>query len=468
MRTNGADFGVVGLGVMGRNLALNVERHGYTVAVYNRTTKRTEAFVAERPERRWVPSSSLRGFVASLAAPRRILAMVKAGHATDAVLKELFPLLAGGDVVIDGSNAHYLDTDRRIEQAEASGLLYLGAGVSGGAEGALRGPAIMPGGTEHAYDLVGSLLESIAAEGPAGPCCSYLGPGSAGHYVKIVHNGIEYAVMQVLAEVYDLLHRGDGRSATEIADVFAAWNAGWLDSYLVEISERILRTTDGDTGEPLVDAILDQAEQKGTGKWSSQAALDLGTPAPMIAAAVYARFVSARKDERSDVADRLAGPSADGKMDLGALGSAALLAVMAAYAEGFRQLGDASRERGYGFELAEIARIWMDGCIIRSRLLEPIRSVLLEAPDVAFLLAVEPFTGWWSEHQDGLRRTIAQAHHRGIPVPAMSAALNAIDAYRARRLPANLIQAQRDAFGAHGYRRTDRDGTFRTDWKTES
>ncbi len=461
-----ADFGVIGMAVMGQNLALNVESRGYTVAVYNRTKARTEEFVREKAAgKRIVPTYSLEEFVAALASPRKMVLMVKAGAPTDAVLEQLFPLLSPGDVVIDGGNAHYADTERRLETAKQRGIRYLGTGISGGEEGALHGPAIMAGGDLEGYKLVEEILTKIAAVGPEGPCCAYFGPGSAGHYVKMVHNGIEYAIMETIAEAYDIMSRGLGMTAAEMADVFGEWNRGRLSSYLFEITEKILRHIDPDTGKPLVDVILDEAAQKGTGKWSSQSALDLGTPAPTIAMAVFARIISALKDERVAAAPVLPGPDARLELDLADLHSAVYLTVLSAYAQGFRQLRDASRERGYDLDLPAAARVWMAGCIIRAQVLTTIGKVLREDPDLPNLFLVEPFTTAWKEGHTGMRRTVGAAHTHGIPVPAMDSALDFLDGYRSPRLPANLIQAQRDFFGAHTYRRVDREGTFHTHWE---
>ncbi|MBC7221286.1 NADP-dependent phosphogluconate dehydrogenase [Candidatus Bipolaricaulota bacterium] len=466
-----ADIGVVGMAVMGQNLALNMERKGFVVAVYNRTRKRTEDLVAGRGKgRRFIPCYDLEAFVSSLARPRKVLLMVKAGQATDAVLKELFPLLEPGDVVMDGGNSHFLDTERRLAEAERRGLLYLGVGISGGEHGALHGPAIMPGGHREGYAIVEDILAKTAAQGPQGSCCAFLGPGSAGHYVKMVHNGIEYAIMQALAECYDLMKRGLSMAPREMADVFATWNGGELSGYLLEITERILRHVDPDTGRPLVELIRDTAQQKGTGKWSTQAALDEGTCAPTIAAAVFARTVSALKEERRAAAGVLPGPSPEIREERGGvleeLFGALYLTIVAAYAQGFRQLGDASRERGYDLSLAEVARVWMDGCIIRSRLLVPMRTAFMENPDLPLLFLALPFASRWREHHGALRATVMRAHRVGIPVPAMGSALDFLDAYRTERLPANLIQAHRDFFGAHTYERVDRPGVFHTDWES--
>ncbi len=465
-----AEFGIIGLATMGQNLALNVEDKGFSVAVYNRTAERTRKFLEEKAKgRRIVPCYSLEELVESLSRPRKVLLMVKAGEPTDAVLEKLFPLLERGDLVIDGGNAHYADTERRLREAEGRGLLYLGTGISGGEYGALHGPAIMAGGHREGYELIEGLFQKIAAQGPEGPCCAYFGPGSAGHYVKMVHNGIEYAVMETLAEAYDLMKRGLSMSCAEMADVFGRWNQGELSSYLVEITEKILRYVDPETGEPLVEKILDTAQQKGTGKWSTQSALDIGTPAPTIAMAVFARVISALKAERTEAEKLLPGPElhlhGDREEFLSDLFGAVYLTVIAAYAQGLRQLRDASAERGWGLDLSEVARVWMAGCIIRSSLLVLIRKVFLEQPGLPLLFLAEPFRSAWEKHHVALRRVVARAHEAGIPVPAMDSALDFVDAYRTARLPANLIQAQRDFFGAHTYQRVDKEGTFHTEWE---
>jgi 6-phosphogluconate dehydrogenase len=465
-----ANCGVIGLAVMGQNLALNVESRGYTVAVYNRTRARTEEFIDKSGTgKNVIASYSLSEFVASLAKPRKIILMVKAGGPTDAVLQQLFPLLSPKDIVIDGGNAHYLDTERRIEEAKEYDLRYLGSGTSGGEEGALHGPAIMAGGDADGYRQVEEILTKITAVGPEGPCCAYFGPGSSGHYVKMVHNGIEYAIMETIAEAYDLMSRGLGMSAQEIAGVSGEWNNGDLSSYLFEITEEILRRVDPETGNPLVEMILDQAAQKGTGKWSTQSALDIGSPSPTIAMAVFARVISALKEERVRAHRVLSGP--DGQMDvdraqfLQDLFEAVQITVLSAYAQGFRQLQDASRERGYDLDLAEVARVWMAGCIIRARSLTGMATAFRNDPKLPLLLLVDPFRGVWEEGQDGLRRVIGQAHAHGIPIPTIDSAIDFVDGYRSARLPANMIQAQRDFFGAHTYKRIDKEGVFHTTWE---
>ena len=467
------DVGVAGLAVMGQNLVLNIERRGYSVAVYNRTAERTKTFLADRTQGKAIEGTyDLESLVAALASPRVILMMVKAGDPTDGLIDGLLPWLDAGDVLIDGGNAHYADTERRIARAKEQGVLCLGTGVSGGESGALYGPSIMAGGSREAYQLAGPILEAIAAQGPRGTCCAYFGPDSAGHYVKMVHNGIEYAIMQGLTEAYDLMKRGLGMTAAEMAEVFGAWNRGELESYLVEITEAILRRVDSETGEPLVEVILDTAAQKGTGKWSSQSALDVGAPSPSIAAAVFARIVSALKAERIEAEAVLTGPSPALALErdeaLVDLFSAMYVMTVGAYAQGMRQLRDASEERGYDLDLAEVARVWMAGCIVRAKLLVPIGDTFKARPDLPYLLLEDPFRTIWNDHQAGLRRTVARAHQAGIPVPALSSALDAIDAYRTGRLPANLLQAQRDYFGAHTYQRTDRDGTFHTEWEAST
>jgi len=463
---NKADLGLIGLAVMGQNLALNVESHGYTVAVYNRTAARTEEFVGGRAAgKKIIPIHTLEELVKTLSLPRRLIIMVKAGAPTDAVLESLFPLLSPGDIVIDGGNAHYPDTERRIEEAEKYRLRYLGTGISGGEEGALRGPAIMAGGNLDGYQEVKEILTKIAAVGPEGLCCAYFGPGSAGHYVKMVHNGIEYGIMETIAEVYDIMSRGLGMPPQEMADVFGEWNNGELSSYLFEITERILRRIDLETGRPLVEMILDTAAQKGTGKWSTQSALDLGAPTPTIAMAVFARGVSALKAERERAASLLPGPAPGMDLELDDLFSAVRLTILTAYAQGFRQLHDASHERGYNLDLSAVARVWMAGCIIRAKALTEIGRIFKDNPDIPLLFLTEPFTGMWKGGHAGMRRAVGAAHAHGIPVPAMDSALDFLDAYRSPRLPANLIQAQRDFFGAHTYQRLDREGSFHTHWE---
>lgn len=464
-----AEFGIVGLATMGQNLALNIARHGFPVAAYNRSVERTKNLMERVKDEPITPTNTLSEFVNVLKKPRRILLMVQAGKPVDDVLAELFPLLTPGDLVIDGGNSHFLDTERRIKEAEARDLFYLGVGISGGEAGALRGPAIMAGGHPSGYEQVEPVFKAIAAAGLDGPCAGYFGPGGAGHYVKMVHNGIEYAVMQTIAECYDLLKRGLGFPPKDIAQVFEEWNQSELGSYLLEITVDVLRTIDGETGAFLVELIKDAAEQKGTGKWSTQAALDLGSPAPTIAAAVFARIISALHKERISAGRILSGPepklSVSPTAFLMDLRKAYALAVVTAYAQGFRQLRDAATEHGYGFSLAEVARVWTAGCIIRAKMLAEMRDVFMRLPNAELLILADPFHRFWVEGQESLRRVVCAAHTAGIPVPALSSVLDFLDSYRTERLPANLIQAQRDYFGAHTYERLDRPGKFHTRWE---
>ncbi|MBC7222070.1 NADP-dependent phosphogluconate dehydrogenase [Candidatus Bipolaricaulota bacterium] len=467
-----AQFGIIGLATMGQNLALNIARHGFSVAGYNRSPERTKALMERVQDEPILPTYSLREFVVALKTPRAILLMVQAGKPVDEVVSELFPLLEPGDLVIDGGNSHFSDTERRIREAQSRGLFYLGVGISGGEAGALHGPAIMAGGDQEGYVRVEPIFKSIAAQGLDGPCVGYFGPGGAGHYVKMVHNGIEYAIMQAIAECYDLLKRGLGFSPPEISEIFSEWNQGELESYLLEITVNILRTRDPETGGFLVEAIKDTAEQKGTGKWSTQDALDLGAPTPTIAEAVFARIVSALKEERLAAERILAGPEPRLPIPPGEflmdLKRAYALAVVTAYSQGFRQLRDATAEHGYDFPLAEVARVWTGGCIIRARLLAEMREAFRREPSLPLLLLAEPFRQFWKEGHESLRNVVCAAHKAGIPVPAMSSVLNFLDAYRTGRLPANLIQAQRDYFGAHTYERLDKPGKFHTHWEEAS
>ena len=464
------DIALIGLGVMGQNLALNMDQHGFGVSVFNRTRAVTERFAAERSRNSAIqPCFSLQELAASLKRPRKVILMVKAGGAVDAVVKEILPFLEPGDILIDGGNSHFADTARRGEELSASGLHFLGVGISGGEEGALRGPSIMPGGPREAYAQVEPIFQAIAAKAVDGASCvAYLGPRGAGHYVKMVHNGIEYAVMQLIAETYDLLHRGLGLSSPNLAETFGEWNRGDLASYLVEITADILTRTDPETGEPIVDVILDEAEQKGTGRWTVQDALELGVPIPSISAAVEARGLSALKGQRQAAAMILSGPSSRYKGKAGPMVEAARDAlfsgVVCAYAQGMALLRAASKAHEFGIDLSEAARIWRAGCIIRAALLENVRAAFQQAPDLANLLLAPEFHQGLEKRQTAWRQTLKTAVGLGLPTPAGSASLAYFDAYRTERLPANLTQAQRDYFGAHTYRRTDREGTFHTDW----
>jgi 6-phosphogluconate dehydrogenase len=455
---------------MGANLARNAARHGFPVAVHNRTESRTRELLDRYGhEGELVGTSSTEEFVAALAPPRRILVMVKAGPAVDAVLEELAGHLDEGDLLIDGGNSYFEDTVRREQAMNARGLRFLGTGVSGGEEGALHGPSIMPGGAGEAYALVERLLTTIAAQVDGVPCCRLVGPDGAGHYVKMVHNGIEYADMQLIAEAYDLLGQGVGMGAAELAEVFQGWNAGDLDSFLIEITAKVLRQVDQATGEALVDVILDQAEQKGTGRWTVQSALELGVPVTGITEAVFARVLSSQKEQRTAAAKVLTGPS--GRVDADRAGAfvddvrdALYASKVVAYAQGFEQMAAASEANGWDVELGGLATIWRGGCIIRARFLDRIREAYAADPGLRNLLFAEYFRDAVGEAQDAWRRVVATAVTLGVPTPAFASSLAYYDGFRRERGPANLLQAQRDFFGAHTYRRTDRPGTFHTLW----
>jgi 6-phosphogluconate dehydrogenase len=465
-----ADIGLIGLAVMGQNLVLNMERNGYTVAVYNRTTRVTDEFVAAHPGKKLAPAHTLEEFVAALERPRKILIMVKAGAPVDAVLDSLVPLLEPGDLVMDGGNSHFLDTERRAKALEEAGLLFMGVGVSGGEEGALWGPSIMPGGSPEGWKLVADILSAIAAKAPEDgkPCVAYMGPRSAGHYVKMVHNGIEYGDMQLIAEAYDLLRRGLGLEAHELAEIFEEWNKGELDSYLIDITAQIFRKIDEITGKPLVDLVLDAAGQKGTGKWTSQDSFDIGAPTPTINSAVTERILSSLKAERVAASRVLPGPEArytgDRQALIDAVRQALYASKISAYAQGMAMLRTASKARDYGLNLGEIAAIWRNGCIIRARFLNRITEAFNRNPSLTNLLLDEEFAAAVRERLPAWRHVVQTAVALGVPTPAFSASLAYYDSYRSERLPANLIQAQRDFFGAHTYERIDMEGVFHSDW----
>jgi len=463
-------IGVVGLGVMGSNLALNMESRGFSVAGYDLDAARARSLVEGPARGRAVTAAaSPAALMALLETPRRILMMVPAGPAVDAAIAHLAPHLEPGDILIDGGNSLFLDTDRRSAELAARGFQYIGTGVSGGEEGALRGPSIMPGGQREAWDAVAPIFRAIAAKAPDGmPCVEYMGPRGAGHYVKMVHNGIEYGDMQLIAEVYDLLHRGLGLGAADLHAVFAEWNRGELSSYLIEITADIFTVPDADTGVPLLDVVLDEAQQKGTGKWTSQYALDVGAPIPTINAAVESRLLSALHAERQAASRVLHGPAPAFGGPRQALVDDARDALYAAkitsYAQGLALLRLASAEYGYGIQPREVAKIWRAGCIIRASLLGDIMQAFERDPALPNLLLDGVFAEAVMRRQAAWRRVVQAAVELGIPVLALNASLAYFDAYRAARLPANLTQAQRDYFGAHTYRRTDRPGTFHTEW----
>ncbi|HIZ35527.1 MAG TPA: NADP-dependent phosphogluconate dehydrogenase [Candidatus Ruania gallistercoris] len=466
-----AQVGVVGLAVMGRNLARNFANHGYTVAVYNRTTARTEEMMAAHGEEgSFVPATELADFVASLERPRRIVIMVQAGKGTDATIDSLVELLEEGDIVVDGGNAHYEDTQRREAALRAKGLHFFGVGVSGGEEGALNGPSIMPGGPAEGYKAIGPLLEDISAKYDGTPCCAHIGPDGAGHFVKMVHNGIEYADMEFIAEAYDVL-RAAGLSVPEISDVFREWNTGDLDSYLIEITSEVLDQTDATTGKALVDVIADAAGQKGTGRWTVQIALELGVPVNTIAESVFARGISGHADLRAAGREHVPGP--DRALDGGDrtqlvedVRQALWTAKVVAYAQGLDLIRTASLENDWNVDVASVATIWRAGCIIRARLLERIRAEYA-ADNLPTLLAAPSIVAGIEEANEGARRLIGKAQQAGVPVPGFAAALAYLDQVRAERLPAALIQGQRDFFGAHTYQRTDTEGTFHTEWSAD-
>ncbi|SMC23848.1 6-phosphogluconate dehydrogenase [Andreprevotia lacus DSM 23236] len=463
-------IGVIGMAVMGRNLALNIESRGHSVSIYNRSPDKTDEVIAENPGKKLVPFHTLESFVDSLETPRRILLMVKAGGPTDATIEQLKPLLAKGDIIIDGGNTLYTDTIRRNKELSDLGFNFIGTGVSGGEEGALKGPSIMPGGQREAYELVAPILKEISAKAPDGePCVTYIGPDGAGHYVKMVHNGIEYGDMQLIAEAYDILKNVLGLSNAELADVFADWNKGELDSFLVEITANIFKKKDEDTGGELVDYILDQAGQKGTGKWTSKSALDLGVPLPLITESVFARFISALKTERVAASKVLNGPASkpavgDKAAFIEKVRRALYLSKIASYAQGFAQMRAQSEESNWNLHYGEIAKIFRAGCIIRSRFLQNITDAYAKNPALSNLLLDPYFAGVANEYQAALRDVVATAVQAGIPLPTFGSAIAYFDSYRAARLPANLIQAQRDYFGAHTFERTDKEGIFHAQW----
>ncbi len=463
------DIGLIGLAVMGQNLVLNMERNGFAVAVYNRTTSKAEAFVAAHPGKRLYLARTLEELVEALQRPRKIMIMVQAGRPVDLVIEALKPLLEPGDVIIDGGNSFFLDTERRARELAQGGIRYLGAGVSGGEEGALLGPSIMPGGDREAYELVEPIFTAIAAKAKDGaPCVTYIGPGGAGHYVKMVHNGIEYGNMQLIAETYDIMRTALGMSPAEMAPIFAEWNRGELSSFLIEITADILARVDEETGQPMVDVILDKAGQKGTGKWTSQNALDLGVATPTIDAAVEARILSAYKDERVAAAQLIPQPQRDYQGDreslIQALRAALYASQVCSYAQGMALLRTASQEYDYNLNLSEIAAIWRAGCIIRADFLDDMRAAFDADPDLANLLVAPKFRDDLVAREAQWRQVVTTAVDLAIPTPATSASLAYFDGYRSARLPANLIQAQRDYFGAHTYERVDQPGVFHTEW----
>jgi 6-phosphogluconate dehydrogenase len=467
-----SDIGVIGLATMGANLARNAARKGFRVAVQNRSWERTNVLVTNYgQEGRFAPARTLPDFVASLARPRIAIMMVQAGKAVDAVIDELRPLLEPGDILVDGGNSLFSDTQRRVGEMSAHRLRYIGMGVSGGEEGALEGPSMMPGGDRDAYARLEPFVTRMAAQVDGEPCCRYIGPGGAGHYVKMVHNGIEYADMQLIAEVYDLLRGVYGLEAARIADIFAGWKEGDLDSYLIEITARVLRKQDATSGGALVDVILDEAEQKGTGRWTSHSALDLGVPVTAITEAVFARALSARRAQRVTAARQFGGrPAVSRTIDkqaLDAVRDALYAAKIVAYSQGFEQMEAASQEYGWNLDFGGLATIWRGGCIIRAKFLDRIREAYAKAGDTGNLLMRGYFRDGVLKAEESWRSVVTTAIQSGVPVPALAASLAYFDGLRRERGPANLIQCLRDYFGAHTYHRTDVAGTFHTRWSQD-
>jgi len=464
-----ADIGLIGLAVMGENLVLNMESKGFTVAVFNRTVEKVDKFINGGAKgKNIIGTHSVKELIDSLKSPRKVMLMVKAGQAVDDFMEKVIPYLEKGDIIIDGGNSHFPDTIRRTSYLESKGLLFIGTGVSGGEEGALKGPSIMPGGSTAAWEHVKPILQKICAITSGEPCCQWIGSDGAGHFVKMVHNGIEYGDMQLICEAYFLMKKALGIEAPEQHKIFAEWNKGELDSYLIEITRDILSKTDSDTGKPLVEVILDTAGQKGTGKWTSQAALDLGTPAPTIAEAVFARCLSAIKEERIGASKVLNGPSekyeGDKEEFVKAIKDALYASKVCSYAQGYALMKAAAKEYGWDLKFGEIALMWRGGCIIRARFLGEIKKVFDRTPDLPNLLLDSYFKEIVEKCQANWRKVVATAVELGIPTPAFSSALAYFDSYRRESLPANLLQAQRDYFGAHTYKRVDKEGIFHTDW----
>lgn len=463
------DIGLIGLAVMGENLVLNMAGKGFQVAVFNRTTARVDEFVNGAAAGFPVKGTySLAEFAASLSRPRRVMLMVKAGKPVDDMIEQVLPFLETGDIIIDGGNSFFQDTRRRYNSLKDKGLRFIGMGVSGGEEGALRGPSLMPGGDRAAYDEIAPMFTKVAAQVADGPCCSHVGPDGAGHYVKMVHNGIEYSDMQLIAEAYNILRQAGGLSASELHEVFASWNSGPLDSYLIEITRDIFAVTDPETGRPLVEMILDKAGQKGTGKWTSQNALDLGVPTPAITEAVFARCMSAVKEERVKASAMLTGPQGKWEGDreqlIRSVHDALYASKICSYAQGFALLRAAGEEYGWPLRFGEIALLWRGGCIIRARFLDKIRDAFAKEPNLPNLMLDPFFTEVLARAQTPWRSVLKTCRDLGIPTPAFNASLDYYDSYRQAVLPANLIQAQRDYFGAHTYERVDRPGVFHTEW----
>jgi 6-phosphogluconate dehydrogenase len=463
-------IGLIGLAVMGQNLALNIARNGFSVSVYNRTPERTKEFIEKRvKEEKIDPYYDLKSFVESLEKPRKIILMVKAGQPVDEMIQELLPYLEPGDLIIDGGNSYFRDTSRRIRELKDKGIFYLGMGVSGGEYGALHGPSLMPGGTKEAYKLVEEMLLKIAAKTEDGPCCTYVGDDSAGHFVKMVHNGIEYAIMELIAEIYDIMRKVLNMPSEEIGKVFESWNNGELNSFLMEISYKIMRVKDEETGKPLVELILDKAEQKGTGKWTAQTALDLGIPTPTLNMAVEARIISHFKDLRVELSKTL--PVSKESISLNReeilkdLEKALLFGVFISFSQGLWLIDEASKVLNYNIDLSEVLRIWKGGCIIRAKILNFLREIIKENPQNANLLASEKTVNFLKDKIESVKKISDIGKRSGISLLCLNSALDYYFALATENLPANLIQAQRDFFGAHTYERIDKEGIFHTEWE---
>jgi 6-phosphogluconate dehydrogenase len=466
-----AQFGMIGLGVMGRNLAMNIEEHGFPVAVWNLEPEWVDSFIGANQNKAFIGTKSLEDFVAALARPRRIMMMIKAGSPVDLTIERISPLLQEGDILIDGGNSFYKDTQRRERQLRETGIRFFGTGVSGGEEGARFGPSLMPGGDREAYNHVRPIFEAIAAKTESGPCVTYVGPDGAGHFVKMVHNGIEYGDMQLIAEAYAILQAALGVDCERLADIFSEWNRGLLESFLIEITSKIFRVRDQETGKPLVDLVLDEAEQKGTGKWTVQEALDIGVPVPTIAAAIDARVLSSLKEERMAASRKLKGPRQQGfrgakEKIIAAVRDALYASKICSYAQGLSLIRNGSATHNWGINLSEMARIWKAGCIIRARFLDSIMNAYNRNADLPNLMLDDEFKRWIAGAQSNWRMAVKTANSMGVAAPAMSASLAYFDSYRAERLPQNLTQAQRDYFGSHTYERVDHPerGHIHTDW----
>jgi 6-phosphogluconate dehydrogenase len=466
-----SSFGIIGLGTMGRNLALNIESHGFSVAVWNLEGDWTDKFLADHRGSKFTGAKTLQEFVSSLERPRRMMMMIPAGAPVDSMIGQLTPLLERGDILIDGGNSFFEDTRRREAQMRAAGLNFVGCGVSGGEEGARFGPSLMPGGSADAWARIEDVLTAIAAKTDAGACVTHVGPDGAGHFVKMVHNGIEYGDMQLIAEAYDVLHRGVGLSTPDIGDIFARWNAGVLESFLVELTAHVCHVIDAQTGTPLVDVIQDKAGQKGTGLWTAQVALELGVPIPTIAAALDARVLSSMKDQRVSASSRFDGPvtseaftASDRELIVDSVADALHASRICSYAQGMALIAAGSAHYDWHVNLSEMARIWKGGCIIRARVLDDVRAAFTRDPALVNLLMDERLGRQVQDAQAGWRRIAASAVAAGIPIPAMTASLAYFDSYRTARLPQNLTQAQRDAFGAHTFERIERPGFIHADW----